>query len=83
MKKFVTFAALAGAALALSACGGKTEEAPAAEPTAEEMMAPVETPMADATAASDAMVDEAATAAEGQDPTGNPIGPGKSAPAAE
>jgi hypothetical protein len=80
MKKFVMFAGLAGAALALSACGKKAEEAPAAEPTAEEMMAPVETPMADATAE---MVDEAATAAEGQDPTGNPIGPGKSAPAAE
>jgi hypothetical protein len=80
MKTFVMFAGLAGAALALSACGGKTEEAPAAEPTAEEMMAPAETPMADATPE---MVDEAATAAEGQDPTGNPIGPGKSAPAAE
>jgi hypothetical protein len=40
------------------------------------MMAPAETPMAEAT---DAMVDEAETAAEGQDGTGNPIGPGKSA----
>jgi hypothetical protein len=80
MKKFVTFAGLAGAALVLSACGKKAEEAPAAVPTAEEMMAPVETPMADATPE---MVDEAAAAAEGLDPTGNPIGPGKSAPAAE
>ena len=80
MKKLVTFAVVAGAALALSACGGKTEEAPAAEPTAEEMMAPAETPMAEAT---DAMVDEAAAAAEGQDPTGNPIGPGKAAPEAD
>ena len=76
MKKLVTFAVVAGAALALSACGGKTEEAPAAEPTAEEMMAPAETPMAEAT-------DEAAMAAEGQDPTGNPIGPGKAAPEAD
>ncbi|MFM7379379.1 MAG: hypothetical protein ACKO1O_14835 [Erythrobacter sp.] len=74
MKKTVTFAALAGAALALSACGGKTEETPVAEPTAEEMMAP-----ADATPAADA-TDPAETAAEGQDGTGNPIGPGKSAP---
>lgn len=74
MKTIVTFAALAGATLALSACGGKTEEAPAAEPTAEEMMAPAdETPAADAT-------DPAVTAAEGQDGTGNPIGPGKAAP---
>jgi len=47
-----------------------------AEPTAEEMMAPAETPMAEAT-------DEAAMAAEGQDPTGNPIGPGKAAPEAD
>jgi hypothetical protein len=76
MKKLVTFAVVAGAALALSACGGKTEEAPVAEPTAEEMMAPAETPMAEAT-------DEAAMAAEGQDPTGNPIGPGKAAPEAD
>lgn len=76
MKKIVTFAGLAGAALALSACGGKTEEAPVAEPTAEEMMAPVETPAAEAT-------DEAAMAAEGQDGTGNPIGPGAAAPEAE
>lgn len=77
MKKIVTFAGLAGAALALSACGGKTEEAPAAEPTAEEMMAPTdETPMAEAT-------DEAAMAAEGQDGTANPIGPAAAAPEAE
>lgn len=76
MKKIVTFAALAGAALALSACGAKTEEAPAAEPTAEEMMAP-----ADATPAADA-TDEAVMAAEGQDGTGNPIGPDSAAPQA-
>jgi len=74
MKKIVTFASLAGAALALSACGGKKEEAPAAEPTAEEMMAPAdETPAADAT-------DDAAMAAEGQEGTGNPIGPDSAAP---
>ena len=66
MKKIMTVAALVAGALALSACGGKTEEAPAAEPTAEEMMAPAtETPAAD----------EAAAAAEGLDPTGNPMGP--------
>lgn len=76
MKKIVTFAALAGAALVLSACGKKEEEAPVAEPTAEEMMAPVETPAADAT-------DEAAAAAEGQEGTANPIGPGAAAPAAD
>lgn len=74
MKKIMTFAALAGAALALSACGKKEEAAPAAEPTAEEMMAPAETPDADAT-------DDAAMAAEGQEGTANPIGPGKAAPA--
>jgi hypothetical protein len=74
MKTIVTFAGLAAAALALSACGAKTEEAPAAEPTAEEMMAP-----ADATPAADA-TDPAEAAAAGQDGTGNPIGPGKSAP---
>ncbi|WP_066531410.1 hypothetical protein [Erythrobacter sp. CCH5-A1] len=77
MKKIMTFAVAAGAALALSACGGQKEEAPAAEPTAEEMMMPevTETPAAEAT-------DEAAAAAEGQEGTGNPIGPGKSAPGA-
>lgn len=65
MKKIVTFAALAGAALTLAACGGKEAEAPAAEPTAEpEMMAPE----AESTEA-------AAAAAAGTDPTGNPIGP--------
>jgi ABC-type glycerol-3-phosphate transport system substrate-binding protein len=75
MKKIMTFAVVAGAALALSACGGKTEEAPAAEPTAEEMMMPEATPAADAT-------DDAAAAAEGQEGTGNPIGPDVAAPEA-
>ncbi len=78
MKKIITMAGLAAGALALAACGGKTEEAPAAEPTAEEMMAPA----AEATAAAE---DEL-------DPTGNPIGmgapaeataEGEAAPAAE
>jgi hypothetical protein len=76
MKKIVTFAAVAAGALALSACGGKTEEAPAAEPTAEtEAMAPAEeTPAAEAT--------------DSLDPTGNPIPPAaaagaEAAPAAE
>jgi len=75
MKKIATFAVLAGGALVLAACGGKTEEAPAAEPTATEMMAPAdEAPMADATAATEEL-----------DPTGNPIGPDEAAdaPAAE
>lgn len=80
MKKIVTFAVVASGALALAACGAKKEEA-AAEPTAApEMMmpegetpAPVETPAAD----------EAAAAAEGLDPTSNPIGPGAQAPAAD
>lgn len=75
MKKIMTFAVAAGAALALSACG-KKEEAPAAEPTAEEMMMPAEeTPAAEAT-------DEAAAAAEGQEGTGNPIGPDVAVPEA-
>jgi hypothetical protein len=80
MKKIVTFAAVAAGALALSACGGKTEEAPAAEPTAEtEAMAPAEeTPAAD----------PAAEATDTLDPTGNPIPPegaagAEAAPAAE
>lgn len=60
MKTILTFAALAGGALVLAACEAKTEEAPAAEPTAAEMMAPAE----ETPAAEDAL-----------DPTGNPIGP--------
>lgn len=86
MKKIVTFAALAGGALVLAACGGKTEEAPVAEPAAEETVA------ADAMMADDAMAEDAAAAAaaEGTDPNGNPIGPAadaataaEAAPAAE
>lgn len=74
MKKIVTFAVLASGALALAACGAKTEETPA-EPAETEMMAPAEeTPAA---------IDEAAAAAEDIDPTGNPIGPGAQAPAAD
>lgn len=65
MKKIVTVAVLAGGALALAACGGGAEEAPA-EPAETEMMAPAEETPA---------TDEAAAAAEGLDPTGNPIGP--------
>ncbi len=70
MQKIVTFALVAGGALALTACGAKKEEAPA-EPMAAETMAPVEP------------TDEAAAAADGLDPTGNPIGPLESAPAAD
>lgn len=66
MKKIVTFAAVAAGALALSACGGKTEEAPEAEPTVDAMAE--ETPAAD----------PAEAAAEGLDPTGNPIPPAAS-----
>ena len=78
MKKIVTFAVVAGAALSLAACGGKTEEAPAAEETAatEEMAPAAEEPMAAATPAED----------EAIDPTGNPIRPAAAAteaPAAE
>jgi hypothetical protein len=73
MKKIVTFAALASGALALAACGAKKEEAPADPVEAEMMMPEGETP---------APVDEAAAAAEDVDPTGNPIGPLTSAPAA-
>lgn len=73
MRKFVTFAALAGGALVLSACGGKAEEAPATEPAADEMMAPAEeTPAAD----------PAEAAAEDLDPTNNPIPPSQGLEAA-
>ncbi len=66
MKKIMTFAVLAGGALALAACSGETAKAPK-EPAATEEAAPTEeTP---------APVDEAAAAAEDLDPTGNPIGP--------
>lgn len=66
MKKFSTFAVLAGAALSLAACGpDKAAEAPEVT-AAPEATAPAE-PMAEET-------DEAAAAAEGLDPTGNPIG---------
>ena len=56
---------------ALAACGGKTEEAPAAEETAaEEMMAPAETPAAEEPVATDT-----GAATEEVDPTSNPIPP--------
>lgn len=70
MRKILTFAAVAGGALALAACEGKTAEEQA-EPAETEMMAPAEEP-----------TDEAAAAAEGLDPTGNPIRPAE-APATE
>lgn len=85
MKKIVTFAALAGGALVLAACGGKTEEAPAAEPTAAETV-PAE---ADAMMTDDAAAEAAAaSAAEGTDTNSNPIRPAAApsagaAPAAE
>lgn len=70
MKKTVTFAMVAGASLALAACGGKEAEAPAAEPAAdEEMMVAEETPAEEMPAA------DATPAAGEVDPTGNPIGP--------
>lgn len=69
MKKFSTFAVLAGAALALSACGpDKAAEAP--EVTAAPEATASAEPMAEET-------DEAAAAAEGLDPTGNPISIGE------
>jgi hypothetical protein len=78
MKKIVMFATAAGAALALAACGAKQEEAPAepAETADAEMMMPAE----EAPTAEAAAKDDAAEAAEGLDPTGNPIGPGAPAP---
>lgn len=79
MKKILTCAALAAGALALTACGEKKEEeAPAAEPTAAETMAP-ETPMAGETP-----VDPAEAAAAGNTPTNNPVPPaaGEAAPPA-
>lgn len=72
MKKIVTFAALAGGALVLAACGGKTDEAPAAEPTAEAIAPADETPA----------VDPAEAAAADLDPTSNPIPPSDGAEAA-
>jgi PBP1b-binding outer membrane lipoprotein LpoB len=65
MKKILTFAMVAGGALVLSACGGKTEEAPVAEETAAEEMMAAEEPMATDTPA----------ATEEVDPTSNPIPP--------
>lgn len=70
MKPIITFAVLASGALALAACGAKKEEAPA-EPAETEVLAPSET--------ATTTTDEAAAAAEGLDPTGNPIGPGRQA----
>lgn len=65
MKKIVTFAMAAGCALALTACGAKEEEAPAADATADtEMMAPAT---------------DAPAAEETLDPTSNPIRPAASA----
>ncbi|KPF63506.1 hypothetical protein [Porphyrobacter sp. AAP60] len=78
MRKILTFVAVAGGALALAACEGKTAEEPAA-PAETEMMAPAAEP-----------VDEAAAAAADIDPTSNPIRPAEApmteagaAPAAE
>lgn len=74
MKTMITAAALVAGALVLSGCGDKTEEVPAADSTATEMMAPAETtPMAG---------EDAAAAGGEMDPTGNPIGMG-APPAAE
>lgn len=76
MRKIATLIVVAGGALALAACGAKTEDAPA-EPAAEEMMMPegeTPAPAEDAMAAETPAAD--ATAAEEElDPTGNPIGP--------
>lgn len=74
MKKFSTFAVLAGSALAVAACSGETAKAPE-EPVATEAAATEEMP-AEAT-------DEAAAAAEGLDPTGNPIRPATQATEAD
>jgi hypothetical protein len=60
MRKIVTVAVLAGASLALVACDAKKEAEAPAEPAETEMMAPE---------------GDADAAAEGLDPTGNPIGP--------
>lgn len=73
MKKIVTFAAVVGGALALAACGAKKEEAPA-EAAATEAAPAEEAPAA---------TDEAAAAADGLDPTGNPIGMDKPAAGAD
>ncbi len=71
MKKIVTFGFVAATALTLAACGGKTEEAPAAEPTAEATEA-----APDAMASEDAAaLEEAAAAAEGTDTNSNPVPP--------
>jgi hypothetical protein len=72
MKKILTFAVVAGGALALAACSGETAKAPE-EPAATEAAAPV----AEAPAAVEA------TAEEELDPTGNPIGMDKPANATD
>lgn len=59
MKRMMTATIVAAAALALTACGANEAEAPA-EPAATEEMAPE--------------ADPADAAADGLDPTGNPIG---------
>ena len=75
MRKIVAFAGLASAALTLSACGKKAEEAPAAPATTEaEMMTPAEMPAE--TPAAEPMMVETPAAADDVDPTNNPIGPG-------
>jgi len=79
MKKIVNFGFVAATALTLAACGGTTEEAPAAEATAEATEA-----APDAMASEDAAaLEAAATAAEGTDTNSNPVGPNAAeAPAA-
>ena len=67
MKKTMTFAILAGSALALAACSGETAKAP------EEAAIAEETPAA---------TSETAAADEELDPTGNPISIGNE-PAAD
>ncbi len=69
MNKMITFAVIAGGALTLAACGGNTQETPA-EATDTEMAPVEEAPVGETPA-----TDEAAAAAEGIDPNGNPIGP--------
>lgn len=71
MKKIMTFAIVAGSALALAACSGETAKAPEEAPVEE---AAVEAPAEEMAPAGEA-VDEAEAAAAGLDPTGNPIGP--------
>ncbi|PKP65796.1 MAG: hypothetical protein CVT85_04875 [Alphaproteobacteria bacterium HGW-Alphaproteobacteria-7] len=79
MKKIMTAAVLAGAALGLAACNGETTE-PAAEDVAEETGTAEGDVVTDETMTDEdaAALEAAAAAAEGTETNSNPIGPAAS-----